>query len=260
MKYKTILILLLLAICTYESFSQSIDDENEIKRDLIPTDWKTGYIILSHSTDTLNGFINAKMSEYGEVLTIWFNKDTAAKKGAIKAGDFAPIFQKHALPKDTIHYFGLEGKRFKYVNYIDKSFPKKLFRNPQQLEGWCLIIEEGAINISKGFCTIVSYSAPSPLTPGNPAGGGTHTTKIPMYILKKGQEPSILIADKAISIFRGDDYNSFVIDDLNKEHFLNFISDDNELYEKIKNREIKFGEIENYIKEYNADRKDRRNK
>ena len=43
----------------------------------------------------------------------------------------------------------------------------------------------------------------------------------------------------------------YTIDDLNKEHLIKYISEYDELVQKIKNQKLRFGEIENCIKEYN---------
>ena len=160
------------------------------------------------------------------------------------------------MPRDTLRYFSVANKHYRYFNYTDDSIPtKRLLQSKNSLTGWVELIEEGPINISKGFAERISYNGGGmmPVAGGGmaPMGGGTSVTYTPIYCLKKGNEPTVLIAASSYSIFRGDNISSYEVDDRNKKHFVHYISAYSELSKKVENKKLLFGEIEQIVSEYN---------
>lgn len=235
---KKIFYLLLLCFCNTNLFSQISDELNE------STPWKKGCIVLKDQKDTLEGYVSIQTTVEGMVQKVWFCTDPETNKNSfwITADD---------KNMDTLRYFNLESKKFKYFNFTDKSIPKKPLQHKRQLTGWVEIIEYGAINISKGFS--VSYSETPAIGTNGMSIGNAYKVYTPMYCLKKGTLPTVLIAAPPISMFRGKVFPDYEVDEQNKNHFIEYLSDNSEIVEKVKaKKELLFREIEIYVREYNA--------
>lgn len=237
---KKILYLFFVCFCNSRLFSQLSYDLNE------STPWKKGSIVLKNQKDTLEGFVSIQTTVEGMVQKVWFCTDPETNKNSfwITADD---------KNMDTLRYFSLESQKFKYFNFTDKSVQKKPLQHKKQLIGWVEIIEYGTINISKGFSVSLSETFVMGANGSAGMGGSTYKVFTPMYCLKKGTLPTFLIAAPPISALRGKDYSNYEVDEQNKNHFIEYLSDNSELTGKIKaKKELLFHEIETYVKEYNA--------
>ncbi len=211
--------------------------------------WKKGYIVLENHTDTLTGYLKLKEFEYGYIEEVSFRKDKDKKKGTIVVwGD----------SKNEIRFLGFESKRYKYFNFTDDSIPTKRFQNKNSFTGWVEIIEEGPINITLGlYVKSVVPTNPGMMLgvlgePGVWVGSGEiRRLYTPMYCLKKGNKPTIIIEGPSSTNSKWDNLMLHELDERNKNHFFNFISDNIELVNEYKNKEVFFGNIEMIIREYN---------
>lgn len=225
------------------------DDDIYVTSSTNENEWQQGYVVFRKHLDTLKGYLNIKVATTEDIKKIWFRKDKEVRKGTLKiGGDFN-------MPPDTLIYFGTANKNYKYVDYTDNTIPtKRFFQSKNSIAGWMEVIENGAIDIMKGFSVNI-YSTGGAMVPAGGGGGmmtgGSSKTVTPMYYLKKANSPAVLIAAPSISIFRADYYMSYKIDGRNKDHFINVISDYSELAEKIKNKDLQFKEIESIVREYN---------
>ncbi len=118
-------------------------------------EWQKGYIILKNRKDTVRGYLNIKAKSFGFIEQILFRENKDIGKGTLKIPTPMPLYG-YPIYKDTLAYFGITNKRYKYISYIDKAFPKRQFllyniQPTTKLTEWMEIIEEGQINIYRGF-------------------------------------------------------------------------------------------------------------
>lgn len=247
-----VLIVILFVISAIGFGQKKFDDDIYFSPQIHKTqDWQPGYIVLKKSKDTLNGYLNIKKLTYGDstydIKKVWFRYNKDLKEGTLKFGG--------AYQEDTLRYFGFEGKRFKFINYIDESFPAKWFQTKNRLTGWVQIIEDGKITLSKGFSIAENYNGSTIVPTGGGGtmmvGGGSSRNVLPMYCIKEGDAPTVLIAAPSISFFKKKGYMEYELDEKNKQHFINCINDNFELAEKLSNKKLLFGDIEDIVKEYN---------
>jgi hypothetical protein len=203
------------------------------------TAWEKGYLVFKGQKDTIKGFTSIQTTEFGYLHSIWFCTDTMNNKNSFS-------ISTEKVDMDTVRFLGFEKRNFKYFNYTDKTVPKSI-RGNVFLVGWVEIIEKGAINISLGFSTR-EYLSPT-FKINNPQNPMVKTFT-PMYCLKKGSLPTILIATSTITDFNTA-FTSYKVNDEYKQHFISYLSDDTELVEKIRTKELLFSDIEVYVKEYN---------
>jgi hypothetical protein len=149
---------------------------------------------------------------------------------------------KLSLPQDTLRYFGTAKKKYKYINYTDEYTPTKKFKFKNSITGWVEIIEEGSMDIFRGFAFHINVSP----------NGGSVKVYTPMYCLKKDNTHMVLIAGPNIAWHTSKKFMLFKVDNINKEHFMDYISDYPELAEVVKNQRLLFWNIEKNVKEYNS--------
>lgn len=225
------------------------DDSRAGSLNTYPEDWLPGCVVFKRSTDTLVGYLKMKSTPFGCIEKVWFRKNKEVKKGTIKIGGI--FFAR----QDTLQYFEVANTRYKYINITDETMPaKRFFQSQSSLTGWVEIIEKGSIILCKGYSVSESYNGGmmAPTSGGGMmmTGGGSSKRYTPMYYLKKRSGPMALIASPTIGILDSD-IMLYKIDERNKDHFVDFISNYPELAERVKNKELLFGEIEKIVSEYN---------
>jgi hypothetical protein len=223
--FLSLFLLPIIAISQDSSKSETISDSES---------WRKGYIVLKKQTDTLKGFLDIKYSSFadGYVKSFRFRTSKDKKEGTLT---FSSSYHDEL---DTVRYWGINSKHYKYFNYTDDSIPTKRFQTKNSLEGWVEIIDYGKINISKGFA----------ISEFDDRAGKIYT---PMYCLKKAEKPTILVAALPLNTFNRNDWMSQPIDERNKMHFISVISDNPELSERVKTKTLTFLDIQNIIGEYN---------
>ena len=209
------------------------------------TEWQPGYVVLKKHTDTLKGYLNIITTDLGYIKKVFFRKDKMEKKRILKFGDKMP------LPKDTLRFFGIEEKRYYYLNQIDDSIPAtSILQERNNMQDWVQLLEKGTITISFGFSVIKQQ----PLSPSDTIAisNGVNTIYKPLYCLKKADNPVLLITGYSNSLLHGNDLSTYKVDDRNKKQVIQLIGDDKELVEKIKKEKLLFMNVEKYVKEYNS--------
>jgi len=254
-------VLILLLLLSSGVFAQKEAKKVKVEK------WQPGYVIFKNSKDTVRGYIHLNTDYLGYIKTVWFNKTKEKKlrvKGVLKVvangDDHMAEFNENY--KDTIQYFGVNNKRYKYVTITDNAFPYNKLLQPNKVSyelsnrfvGWSEIIEEGSITISLAIVRIYGGGHGAIIAPGGAmiGGGGSNRVYVPMYLLEKKNKKRVLISSPHSNGFRDKkDFMNFEVDDNNKIHFADFISNDSSLT-NIKNQTLLFKDIENYVKEYNT--------
>jgi hypothetical protein len=185
--------------------------------------------------------LNLKTTSFGYISEVWFRKNEDEDNGTLKIADMPSMF-KLSLPQDTLRYFGTAKKKYKYINYTDEYTPTKKFKFKNSITGWVEIIEEGSMDIFRGFAFHINVSP----------NGGSVKVYTPMYCLKKDNTHMVLIAGPNIAWHTSKKFMLFKVDNINKEHFMDYISDYPELAEVVKNQRLLFWNIEKNVKEYNS--------
>ncbi|MDF2435815.1 MAG: hypothetical protein K0Q95_191 [Bacteroidota bacterium] len=209
-----------------KAFSQTVPDSTESK-------WQKGYIVLKTSPDTIKGYLQIKLSRFDQVTKVKFRPDPEKRKGTL----FVTVNNINNISADTIKYFGVQSKHYKFLNYGDFIIQRK----NNSIQSWVEILETGPMEISRGFHIGMR---------GN--GSNAQDTYTPAYYLHKKNSSPVIIAAPTIELIRGHDYLSYEIDEVNKAHFTSYISENEELAESIRNKKLLFRDIEEYAKTYNT--------
>ncbi|MDF2435814.1 MAG: hypothetical protein K0Q95_190 [Bacteroidota bacterium] len=202
--------------------------------------WEKGYIFLKGRKDTLTGFVSIQTTKCGYLDKIRFCTDTMNNSGG-----FMTTCDKPDM--DTLRFFGFGERKFKYFNFTDKTVPKTI-KGKVFLVGWVEILETAAVNISVGFSVRQFLS---PLLNISHASNSMVKTFTPMYCLKKGALPTILISSPPISDFNNN-YPEYKVHEDYKQHLISYLSDRPAIAEKIKAKEpLLFKDVEMFVHEYN---------
>lgn len=239
MKKQTVCIILFILAISLSLFSQNMNNW-----------WKPSKVVMHENTDTMAGFLKIDTTSAGYISRVSFRTIQDRERGTLKAGT-------KDTPKNAITFFSIGNKRYKYMYYEDPAPTKKKLTN--KFDGWIEIIKEGSITAYRGIFA-GKGAIPGPIVPI--VGGGIGVAAVivvsggkdgytPVYVLQKRNYDQVLIAAPSLSFFKGKDYMKYKIDDGSKSHFISFIQEDSVLAAKVQSDDLLFGDIENYISEYN---------